>query len=112
MEGHGVEFVIGILTSVIGGFILSSLRPSRMDRSGLGRDFLLWAALSICAVAVGILIGLLSHRVFLPIINAFVSGGAEEIRPLAQVFSAVLSVCLGVIGSIGSFRLFWRHQSQ
>ena len=96
----GRDFILGVLTSVIGSLVLTALKPPGVSFRRLNGDLLLWMALSVISIIMGCLIGITACRSFA---NAFFIIVRDQ--ELATLLSVTVSVCLGIVGSVGFFRI-------
>lgn len=93
------EFVLGIITSIIGGIILVAIRPPSLDFSEFDSTLLIWVASVLISLALGVLVGVFAFRMFSRSFSMMV--GAE----IGIVLAGMISVGGGLLTTV----FFYNH---
>ena len=94
MDELAKDILVSLLTSVIGGVIVSRSRPRTIRIATPDGEFLIWLAIAVVAVCFGVLTTVVVFGHLSAIMLTLVK------QPLAGILAAILAVCLGVVCSV------------
>lgn len=80
------------------------MRPSGISFEYLDGDLLVWAALSVVSVVIGLLAAILLYDVFSTAIGNIVSPTFSEAQGLTVFLSVAIAVAMGIVVTVGSYR--------
>ena len=99
----GEAFIVGIITSVIGGIIVTIMRPSSVEFRSFDMGVVLWIGLVLVSLVIGVLMAVFCYYALMlgmPSITGLISGFEVLTKPLSIIFA----VGVGIVGSVLIYR--------